>query len=507
MKMFPNKVSLTRYAIVLSIFTTLAFHIPFFKHLFAQLEGGANAVLITVGAFLLLAGLNFLLYWILVWAGRFVGKCVVSFTLIGDAITLYFINDYEVLVTDEMMGNVFNTQMSEAGGFFSIGFVLYVLLLGVLPSVYVFARKVDYGSWKRFLAGIGAALGVVAAAAFGNIKNWPWIDRNATELGSLLMPWSYIVNSFRYWDAEKQRNRKEILLPDGVWADDDPAVCVLVIGESARSDHFSYFGYPRETNPFTKADSLRAFPAISSATFTIAGVKAILEPVESAELYEILPNYLYRSGADVSWRTSNWGEPPCHFPRYYHIEDLQKRDPEADPSFDGILLAGLGEDILSSTAAKQLVVIHTNTNHGPSYNNKYPAEFEHFTPVCNTVEMAKTSQQELFNAYDNSIVYTDYLLHSVIETLRSFPGRSCMIYVSDHGESLGENNLYMHGVPYSMAPREQLEIPFLVWTSDSSYKVKDLPQASQHHVFHSVIYFLGLGSDAFDENKNIFEKQ
>ena len=155
---------------------------------------------------------------------------------------------------------------------------------------------------------------------------------------------------------------------------------------------------------------------------------------------------------------------------------------------------------------KVFVVIHGYTNHGPAYNTNYPPEFEVFTPVSSTVEMSKVSREELFNAYDNSIVYQDWIVHSVIETVRSIPDRrGCVLFVSDHGESLGENNLYMHGVPFSMAPREQIEIPFLVWTSDPSLSVKRLDKVGQHHVFHSVLSFFGVESPAFDASKSIFE--
>jgi lipid A ethanolaminephosphotransferase len=118
--------------------------------------------------------------------------------------------------------------------------------------------------------------------------------------------------------------------------------------------------------------------------------------------------------------------------------------------------------------------------------------------------MSKVSPEELNNAYDNSLVYTDWIIHSVIETVRGIGRKACVLYVSDHGESLGENNLYMHGVPFSMAPREQLEIPFVVWTSDASPGLKDLPEVTQHHVFHSVLDFFNVDSPVFDENLSIF---
>ena len=506
MRIFKDKATLAAWSLVLALFTLIAFHVPFFRTLLRNVDGGANGVILAVSAAVLLLALDFLLYYVLVYLLRFVGKCVVAFTLFGDAVMLYFVNTYDVLVTDEMMGNVIHTQYSEASGFFSLAFVLYVLFLCVVPCLYVFGRKVEYGSWKRFFAAVGISLAAVLAVVFGNMKNWPWIDRNAPVLGSLLAPWSYTVNSFRYWSGEKRKSVEEIPLPDVTAVSDTRDVCVLMIGESARRDHFSLYGYGKETNPYTSRDTVTALVADASATYTMAGVKAILEPYEKDELYEILPNYLQRAGVDVSWRTSNWGEPPVHTDKYYRKSDLKDRFPEEDDRYDGILLAGLREDILSSEADKVFVVIHGYTNHGPAYNTNYPPEFEVFTPVSNTVEMSRVSQEELFNAYDNSVVYTDWLIHSVIGTLRSIPDRrGCVLFVSDHGESLGENNLYMHGVPMAMAPREQIEIPFVVWTSDPSRRMKDLDEIGQHYVFHTVLDFFGVDSPIFDKTKSLFD--
>ena len=181
-----KKVSLAVWSLVLAVFTLVAFHVPFFRHLSANVEAGTNGIVIAVTAALLLLVLDFLLYYVLAWLLRFVGKCIVAFTLFGDAVMLYFVNNYDVLVTDEMMGNVFRTQYSEASGFFSFSFILYILLLCVVPCIYVFGRKVEYGSWKKLLGWIGGCVAALLVLVFGNMKNWPWIDRNSTELGSLL---------------------------------------------------------------------------------------------------------------------------------------------------------------------------------------------------------------------------------------------------------------------------------------------------------------------------------
>jgi lipid A ethanolaminephosphotransferase len=301
-------------------------------------------------------------------------------------------------------------------------------------------------------------------------------------------------------------NREEIRLPDAEFTSEEPELMVLVIGESARSANFSLYGYERETNPLLKRDSVTTYTAHASATSTTQAVKAILDHKRVKELYEILPNYMHRNGVDVVWRTANWGEPPLHIEKYRNVPRLKELYPEADGRYDGILLEGLSEEIEASTNNKMLIVLHTSTSHGPTYNKKYPAEFEAFIPVCNTVEMAKADKAELVNAYDNTILYTDYLLHSVINILRGVEGRRCsMLYISDHGESLGEGGVYMHGmVSASMAPKEQIDIPFIVWTDDSR-ELKNLEEVGHYHIFHSVMDFLDVRSDFYNEVFSIFE--
>lgn len=175
-------------------------------------------------------------------------------------------------------------------------------------------------------------------------------------------------------------------------------------------------------------------------------------------------------------------------------------------NYDEVLLSGLKEQILASKKNKILIVLHTSTSHGPTYSKKYPPQFETFKPVCNSVELGNCSHTELINAYDNTIIYTDYLLHTLIEDLKQLKEyQSAMLFVSDHGESLGEKNLYMHGLPKSIAPKEQYEIPFIVWVSDDSKQLKPIKVLTQSYVFHSVLNFLGVQSPVYDEQMNIFK--
>lgn len=499
-------VRLSVFAAVLSLVNLVLFHYPFFSYGCENVESGLNGYIIIGSLGLLMLVLNYLVFYLLLYIGRILGRMLLAFFFIGNSIGFYFITTYDVMIDDSMMGNVFNTNYSEATSYYSPSALLYILLMGVLPCIFIFMVKLKSGTLKQFFANIGYSLLFALVIVFANMPNWPWIDRNSTVGGSLVLPWSYVVNTFRYRSALRESNREEIILPDAVIANDEKAVLVLVIGESARRDHFSLYGYDRLTNPrLSKVEGLKVYKANSSATYTTAGLKAMLEYKESDDLYEILPNYLYRNGVDVIWRTSNWGQPPLHIGKYIEAGDLKSEYAGADAGYDGILIEGLKEKIEESDTSKVLVILHTSTSHGPSYNTRYPSEFEVFTPVCNTVEMSKCPKAQLINAYDNTIVYTDYLLDSIISDLKSLEGwRSCMMFVSDHGESLGEKNLYMHGVPIAIAPACQYEIPFIVWRSDGDGMYRDADLLSQHNVFHSVLDFLGVESPIYDDSMNIF---
>ena len=504
---FKRPLSIVWFCAAISLFTLVAYHKPLFNYVSNNVESGLSGVVIIASFALLMLVLNFMIAMLLTKPLRMVGRAIIAISLIANGAALYFINTFEVLLTRDVMGNLFNTRASEATGFVSVDMFLYIILLGVLPALYVLCRRVDYGKGKTLAKGVGFSLLGVIALVVVNINNVLWIDRNATKIGALIMPWSYIANSARHFHHQKMINREEIHLPDATFTSDDPSVVVLVIGESARRENFSLYGYERETNPLLKEDGVKAYVANASATSTTQAVKAILDHKRVKGLYEILPNYMYRNGVDVVWRTTNWGEPPLHIEKYRNASKLRAQYPDADSRYDGILLEGLREEIEASTNNKLLVVIHTSTSHGPTYNKKYPAEFEAFTPVCTTVEMAKAERSELINAYDNTILYTDYLLHSVIEVLRTVEDRECaMIYISDHGESLGEGNIYMHGmVAASMAPKEQIEIPFIVWQGDNSRPLKEFEEVGHYHIFHSVMDYLDMESEFYNEEFSVFE--
>lgn len=501
-----KKMKLSAFAALMSLATALMFHFPFYRYILDNVDGDFNGAVIVASLTAILFIANYFAFYLVLWLGRIVGRILSACAFVGNSITLYFINTYDVIIDDTMMGNVFNTNYAEATSYWSVAALLYIVLMGVIPAAIVVCTKIDFGSFKRFAVHIGTSLALLAAICLGNMSNWMWIDKNSTVMGSLILPWSYVVNTFRYYGSQKAVNRQEIPLPNAVLTDNDREVMVLVIGESARRDHFSLYGYDRQTNPLLeKTPGVRAFKANSAATYTTAGVKAILSYKDTDELYEILPNYLYRNGVEVIWRTSNWGQPPLHIDNYREIWDIADKE-GLNPEYDENLLYGLWDEVRNSAREKVLVVLHTSISHGPSYDRKYPLQFRKWTPVPETVEMSKCPVDQLVNAYDNGILYTDSLLSEIIDELKALKGyRTGLIYVSDHGESLGENGLYMHGVPISIAPSEQYEIPFIIWTSDGGQKYKDSDLLSQYHVFHSTLRFFGVSSPIYNEELDIFK--
>lgn len=506
--MLKTHIKLTHFVFVASFVNFLLFHFPFFNFVFDNVDYKSfNGILLIASLVIIMLVVNAFVLYLIFFLSRFVGKFLLILFFIINSIAIYFIHTYSVLLDITMIGNILNTDYEEASSFFSLGLVMYLVLLGIIPVFFIVKVKIIKETFKGFLIKWSLTLLFIIIMVFINGGNWRWIDENSTKLGALAMPWSYMVNTSRYYLYKSKENEKEILLPNATMKDTKKSVVVLVIGESARRENFSLYGYDKATNPLlSKIENIHTFNATSCATYTTAGVKCILDYKNTNELYEILPNYLYRNNVEVIWKTTNWGEPPVHIKNFFNKEDLRNGCEGELCNYDEILLKGLKEQIMASTKDKILIILHTSTSHGPSYNSKYPVNFENFKPVCNSVELGECTQEELINAYDNTIVYTDYILSRVIADLKQLQEyNSTMLFVSDHGESLGENNLYMHGIPAAFAPKEQLEIPFIVWLSDDSKKLKPNETLSQNYVFHSVLNFLAIKSPIYNEKMNIFE--
>jgi lipid A ethanolaminephosphotransferase len=452
-------------------------------------------------------------------------KAVCIALLIGNAIALYFINTYNVMLDKTMMGNVFGTDRQEAFDLFHPRLVAYLLVLGALPGwIVVKTAIVDSSRLKRLrLLAITAVLGCIVV--YAGSSTWLWFDKQARHLGGLMLPWAYIANTARYFEDRADAARKQEPLPSlHFLAGARPqrkTIVVLVIGESARASNFSLYGYGRETNPeLAKADVIALPDAHACATYTTAAIRCMLSPMGSDAparvSQETLPTYLQRNGVQVIWRSNNWGEPPLKVGLYERADDIRKSCIGTGCErlgHDEALLYRLKDILTTSTSPRIFVVLHQAGSHGPTYDRKFPAEFGRFQPVCHSVDLSACSRQSLVNAYDNTIVYTDHVLAETIRILQAVPqSDSTMIYISDHGESLGEHGVYLHGVPDSIAPDAQRLVPFLVWMSPTfveSRKVSARDMLAKapfgdDNIFHSVLGAFGGVSAAYKPRFDLF---
>ena len=497
------------------------YHLPLFGYARAHLDAASADGLFTLATlFVLATAVTALIFGLVALASQRLVKPLLVVAAVGNSIALYFVQAYGVVLDKTMMGNVFDTNWAEASGLFHPKLLLYVLLLGALPAWLLWKVPVRRSGFAARAAFVGAVLVAALGWGYADSRSWPWIDKNAKVLGGMTMPWSYAINGPRRL-ADLAHPREQKLLPPAHLAADaagGKTIVVLVIGEAARAEDFSLYGYGRDTNPAMAAAGVVALPhARSCATYTTASLVCILSPFPSGgSSWEPLTSYLARSGVDVVWRTNNWGEPPMKVQTFERATALREGCQGDGCEHDEVLLRGLRERILASRDDRVFVVLHLNGSHGAAYATRYPPRFEAFKPACKSVELSQCTPASLVNAYDNTILYTDDVVGQAIGLLRGLaPARTALIYLSDHGESLGEYGLYLHGTPYAIAPDVQKDIPFVVWTSEAFRAHEDVaPEQreasathSQANVFHSVMGALDLRSDVYRPELDVFARR
>jgi lipid A ethanolaminephosphotransferase len=506
--------------ILISLIDLVLYHWPLFSYALDNLDGfSSSTILVLTTLSVVVFVVTALIFSLLLLITQKLLKPLAVLMFLGNAIALYFVETYQVVLDKTMAGNVLNTDFDEATSFLHPKLFLYLFVFGLLPCWFLLRKRVRNTSRWRLALFTFCTLFAGLAWIYTASSTWLWIDNNAKKLGGMILPWSYVINTARYQALQWASSREQIPLPPATFTSDGKRVVVLVIGESARARNFSLYGYDRPTNPLlAKEGAVAMRHTLSCSTYTTASIRCMLshrDPGSAfSEQYEPLPSYLQRYGVDVVWRSKNWGEPPMELENYVKDKELKKTCREAEGcDHDEILLSGLAKRIRSSKSQRVFVVLHQKGSHGPNYFDRYSSRFEVFKPVCKSVELNQCTQQQLLNTYDNTILYTDYFLDRAIEMLKGMEGIPTMLmYMSDHGESLGEHGLYLHGTPFAIAPEVQKEIPFIVWMSSefmqkegvSVSQLKRQSEHSQRNIFHSVLGAFDMQSEVYDAKQDIF---
>jgi lipid A ethanolaminephosphotransferase len=303
----------------------------------------------------------------------------------------------------------------------------------------------------------------------------------------------------------------------------------MVVGETARAANFSLNGYSRLTNPeLAQVPGLLNFGNMHSCgTATAVSLPCLFSGLgrahytqRSAQGQEGLLDVLRHAGIEVLWRDNNSGcKGVCDRVASEDVSVPLRGDPlcNDEECFDEILLRGLRQRIHDSRK-DMVIVLHQKGSHGPAYWKRYPASFNRFGPACETSDLAKCSQTSIVAAYDNTMLYTDHVLARAIALLE-LSGRedgvdTAMMYFSDHGESLGENNLYLHGAPYFIAPEEQRHVPFMLWLSEgfrhrfkldqTCLNARTGQQFNHDYIFHSTLGMLNISTAVYNPGLDLF---
>ena len=495
-KFYNREVNLAYLIIVVALYLVATANIGFFKQVLAVYPFADN-----VGFIISITGLLFGLMWLLfqLLCYRPIAKPVLIIMLIMAAICGYFTDAYGTIFDSGMLVNSLQTDQAEALGLMAPSFVIRLLLLGVLPAFIISKIRI-----KRLSIGhsiVQKAITLIMSVAIIAVCLLPFGDQYASFFRQHKIVRSYTNPITPIYSAIKLGTDyiDELRRPDTMTAhavdakrtitvgNVKPKLMVFVVGETVRADHIGLNGYKRDTMPLLakQADIYSFKHATSCGTSTAYSVPCMFSyanredyDMDTAEYNENVLDTLHKQGVNVIWRDNNSSSKGVAdrvtFEDYRTPDtnpncDVECRDIGMLNGFDALVKSDKG--VKSDTTPKDtLILLHQMGNHGPAYYKRYPKAFEEYKPVCMTNELSKCDDQSVINGYDNAIRYTDYFLDNIIETLKPYQQDYdvMMVYISDHGESLGENNIYLHGLPYGIAPNAQKQVPVIIWSPNGN---------------------------------------
>ena len=519
--------------ILSAIFFALFYNLSFFRNVINIYPfEGINIVYIFSASILLISFITFLFTLL---GSKYTTKPILIITLVISAFTAYFMDTYHIVIDDSMIRNTLQTNLSESSDLFSLRLVAYVFLLAILPAYFIYITKIEYKPFKQeFFAKLKIlflSLAIILVILFSFSKFYTSFFREHKPLRYHVNPiyWIYSIGNY----VNKTMHSGPLVIKEiGTDATiikninnglEKKRVIIMVVGEAARADRFSLNGYEKETNPLLKKEDIINFSNMySCGTSTAESVPCMFSIFDRN-------NYDYKKGittenvvdvlkhtndVKILWRDNNSDSKGVAL----RVDYEDYRTPATNTLCEGEcrdegMLIGLDEYIKKNQGKDILIVLHQMGNHGPAYYKRYPKEFEKFTPVCKSNQLEECSQEEVSNAYNNAILYTDYFLSKVINFLKPYSDNyeTAMFYMSDHGESLGENGVYLHGLPYFMAPDEQKHIGSLMWFGGEIKKEIDTDKLnsyknesfSQDNLFHTLLGLFAVKTDVYKKDMDI----
>lgn len=523
------KVSASLLILLYALYSVTVLNFGLWKYVFGHASAGVMLVLFVLLFVLMYTALN-----LLVW--KRIDKPLMIFFLFASAAATYFMATFGIFMDLDMVRNIFETNPAETLDLMTPRVALWVGLLALLPAIIIGKIKIDYAPFGQETKGRLIRIGLCLAAGFAVFmaayRPMSSFGRNHREIRHLITPSSYIGATVKF-ARSKFASKKQYRIIDGTarhapYEDKAVTVFVLVVGETARAMNFSLNGYDRKTNPglekldvvnFTDVSAAGTSTAVSvPGMFAMAGRRDF--KVDEGLYTENLVDLLKKSGYDVWWLENNNGcKGVCN---RLDREKIVNIDPKQSSAFcdgmyclDDVMLEDV-EKILKDVKKDTFVVLHTIGSHGPAYYKRYPKDKAVFQPACQDADLTKCAREEIVNAYDNSILHTDRFLTSLIDLLKKYPKYEAgLLYTSDHGESLGEHNVYLHGLPYMIAPKEQKTVPMILWISDVMQREDHIDyvcmkktarekSVSHDDLFHSMLGLMEIKSEVYKKDMDFF---
>jgi len=466
------------------------------------------------------------------FSSKYTTKILLIIMLLVSSLTNYFMNTYHIIVDADMIRNTMQTNLHESMDLFSLKQVIYFLFLGVVPSYFVYEAKINYKVLHKELFNkslyIISTLVLIAMMTMMFSKHYTSFFREHKSLRFSVNPtyWIYSIGNY----INKTLNSGPIVVEkigtDAKVVEEGniKELVIMVLGEAARADHFSLNGYEKETNPLLKKEDIINFLHMSacgtSTAYSVPCMFSIFDRKDytykkGISTHNVLDVLKATEDIEILWRDNNSDSKGVAVRVPYENYKSPKINTicEDGECRDEGMLVGLDEYITKNEGKDILIVLHQMGNHGPAYYKRYPKKFEKFTPVCKSNQLEECTQEEISNGYDNALLYTDYFLSKTINLLKKYEHshETAMIYMSDHGESLGENGVYLHGLPYFMAPDAQKHIGSFMWFGDEMKKEIPISKLkkekdkiySHDNLFHTLIGLFEVKTEVYDRDKDM----
>ena len=444
-------------------------------------------------------------------------------------------NSYHVVIDASMIRNTLQTNLNESMDLVTFKEIAYFFFLGVLPSYFVYKVPLEYRDFKSELVDkaktIAISLVVIIASIALFSKSYTSFAREHKPLRYSTNPTYWIYSIGKYISLTFSSGKlvvKPIGLDAKVIKDDNVSkIVIMVVGEAARADHFSLNGYKRETNPLLEKQDIFNFEDVSSCgTSTAASVPCMFSIYGRKE-------YSYKKGIStenvldvlkhtneiaILWRDNNSDSKGVALRVPYENYKTPQTNTICTQGEcrDIGMLVGLDKYIAQNKGKDILIVLHQMGNHGPAYYKRYTKDFEKFKPTCKTNQLEECTQEEIINAYDNALLYTDNFLSKTIDFLKQYDKeyKTALFYMSDHGESLGKNGIYLHGLPYFMAPEAQTHIGAFMWFGSQMKKslnskkleAQTKEHYSQDNLFHTLLGVFNVQTDVYNKKMDLLSE-